>query len=122
MKKSIITTILVVFLITFFGGFLRFYKITQNPPSLNGDELSFGYAAYSILKTGKDEYGVRLPLVFKSVGDYKNPVLGYLLILPVKIFGLTDFAVRFPNALVGTFSIPIFFLFLLDIFKKKKIA
>lgn len=122
MKKNIIKTILIVLAITILGGFLRFYKITQNPPSLNGDELSFGYAAYSILKTGNDEYGAHLPLVFKSVGDYKNPVLAYLMILPIKIFGLTDFAVRFPNALTGTLSIPIFFLFLKDIFRKKKIA
>ena len=34
---------------------LRFYNITNVPPSLNWDETSIGYNAYSILKTGKDE-------------------------------------------------------------------
>ncbi|HET7098855.1 MAG TPA: glycosyltransferase family 39 protein [Patescibacteria group bacterium] len=122
MKKNILTTLLILFGITFLGGFLRFYKIAANPPSLNGDEISFGYSAYSILKTGRDEFGKFLPLVFKSVGDYKNPVPAYLMLLPIKALGLTDFAVRFPNAFFGTIFIPIFYLFLLYILKDKKLA
>jgi 4-amino-4-deoxy-L-arabinose transferase-like glycosyltransferase len=121
MKKNLVI-ILSLLVITIIGGFLRFYKNTTDPPSLNGDEISFGYSAYSVLKTGKDEFGVFMPLVFKSVGDYKNPVPAYLMILPIKFFGLTDFAVRFPNALAGTLAIPIFFLFLVYILKDKRIA
>jgi len=122
MKKNTLILILIVTAITILGGFLRFYKITQNPPSLTGDEISFAYSAYSILKTGKDEHGKFLPLTLEAVGDYKNPLPAYLMIPSIKMFGLTDFAVRLPNALLGTISIPIFFMFLLDIFKKKKIA
>lgn len=122
MKKDKLRLIIVVVLITIIGGFLRLYKITKNPPSLTGDEISFGYSAYSVLKTGRDEYGKFLPLVFESVGDYKNPLPAYLMIPSIKLFGLNEFAVRFPNALMGIISIVIFFLFLLDIFKSKKIA
>lgn len=122
MKRKLIVTILIVLLTTCIGGFLRFYKISQNPPSLTGDEISFGYSAYSVLRTGRDEHGKLLPITFESVGDYKNPLPVYLMIPSIKLFGLTDFAIRFPNALLGTLSIPIFFFFLLDIFKKKSIA
>lgn len=118
-KNRILLTLL---LITCLGGFLRFYNISNNPPSLTGDEISFGYSAYSVLKTGHDEFGVFLPLTFQSVGDYKNPVPVYLMIPAIGLFGLNDFAVRFPNALIGTLAIPLFFLFLRDIFKDKKIA
>jgi len=121
-NKKTVLTFIAVSLITLLGAFLRFYAIAKNPPSLNGDEISFGYTAYSILKTGRDEYGRFLPLVFQSVGDYKNPVPGYLMLLSIKLFGLTDFAVRFPNALAGTLSIPVFFLFLKSLFKDKKVA
>ncbi len=113
---------ILVLLITLLGGFLRFYKITDNPPSLTGDEISFGYSAYSILKTGRDESGKFLPLVIQSVGDYKNPVPAYLMILPIKLLGLTDFAIRLPNALLGMLSIPVYFLFLKDVLKDKKLA
>ncbi len=113
---------ILVLLITLLGGFLRFYKITVNPPSLNGDEISFGYAAYSISKTGRDENGKFLPLVIQSVGDYKNPVPAYLMILPIKFLGLTDFAVRFPNAFFGTIAIPIYYLFSKYLLNNKKVA
>ncbi len=44
---------------------LRFYQLGKNPPSLDWDETAHGYNAYSILKTGRDEYGNKLPLLFR---------------------------------------------------------
>lgn len=120
MNYKIIFVILIF--ITLLGGFLRFYKITENPPSLNGDEISMGYDAYSILKTGRDQFGKFMPITFESVGDYKNPVPIYMMILPIKLFGLNDFSIRFQNALFGTLFIPLFFLFLAKIIKDKIIA
>jgi hypothetical protein len=49
MHKKLITALL---LLTIIGGILRFVGITKNPPSLNIDDVSVGYDAYSILKTG----------------------------------------------------------------------
>jgi len=121
MNKKILTITLLI-VITSLGGFLRFYKITENPPSLNGDEISMAYDAYSILKTGKDQYGKFMPIAFESVGDYKNPVPIYLMTLSIKLFGLNDFSVRFQNTLMGTVMIPTFFLFLLKILKDRKVA
>lgn len=119
MNKKNLYPLIFLFLITILGAFLRFYKITQNPPSLTGDEISFGYSAYSVLKTGRDEFGKFLPFVFKSVGDYKNPLPVYLMVPVIKFFGLNEFAVRFPNAFLGTLSIPIIYFFFLDLLKDK---
>jgi len=121
MKKSIVA-FSALFLITILGAFLRFYAIGKNPPSLNGDEVSFGYSAYSVSKTGRDENGKFMPLVFQSIGDYKNPVPVYLMIAPIELFGVNNFAVRFNNALFGTLFIPVFYFFLLYIFGNKKIS
>lgn len=114
--------LILIILITFLGGFLRFYKNTVNPPSLNEDEISMAYDAYSILKTGRDQYGKFMPITFQSVGDYKNPVPIYLMVVPIKLFGLNEFSVRFQNALMGTLMIPVFFLFLIKILKDRKVA
>jgi 4-amino-4-deoxy-L-arabinose transferase-like glycosyltransferase len=84
---------------------LRFYHLSTNPPGLYWDEASLGYNAYSILKTGKDEYSKFLPTIFRSYGDYKAPVYFYALIPSIVFFDLTDFAVRFPSALGGTLSV-----------------
>ena len=42
--------------------FLRIYKVSSLPPSLSWDEVSIGYNAYSIVKTGFDEHHKFLPL------------------------------------------------------------
>lgn len=121
MKINILIAVALI-LITLLGAILRFYNITKNPPSLNGDEISMGYDAYSILKTGRDQFGKFMPLTFRSVGDYKNPVPIYLMTIPIKLFGLNDFSVRFQNAFIGTLMIPFLFLFLLKVIKDKLIA
>ena len=48
------------------------------PPSLNWDEVSLGYNAHSLQQTGRDEWGVVLPSLFRAFGDYKLPVYVYL--------------------------------------------
>lgn len=99
----------IILVLTILGGFLRFYGIAKNPVSLSIDEVAFGYNAYSILRTSRDEYGKFLPLSFKSTGDYKNPVPVYLMVPSIALFGLNEFGIRFPTALIATLSIPFFF-------------
>lgn len=98
-------TSLLLILTIILGGFLRFWQLGSMPPSLNWDEVSHGYNAYSILKTGMDEWGIRFPLIFKAFGDFKLPAYIYLTTIPVWLFGLNAFAVRFISALAGTFAI-----------------
>lgn len=74
----------------------------NRPHSLNWDEVSHGYNAYSILKTGADEWGERLPLIFRAYGDYKLPVYVYLTTITESLFGLSNLTVRLPSILAGT--------------------
>lgn len=106
--KSIIKNknLLFLLLLTLLGGILRFWKLDSFPVSLNWDEVSHGFNAYSILMTGKDEWGRSFPLIFRAFGDYKLPAYIYLSVLPVWLFGLTPLAVRFISALAGTLAIP----------------
>jgi len=92
----------------------RFYKLSEYPVSLSMDEVAIGYNAYSILKTGMDEWGVKMPLAFRSVGDFKPAVDIYLTVPFIAIFGLTEFAVRAPVALLGSLTCVIIVLFLIE--------
>ena len=92
---------------------LNFYQFDSNPPGLYIDEVSIGVNAYSILKTGKDEYGQRYPVYFKSLNDYKLPVYIYLTSLSMYFFGKNEFAVRFPSVFFGTLAI-IFIVLLMN--------
>ncbi len=113
--------ILVLALVTLFAGLLRFWQLDKFPVSLNWDEVSHGYNAYSILKTGMDEWGKHFPLIFRAFGDYKLPVYIYLTVIPVAIFGLNAFAVRFVSALAGTLAIPGIYLLINILFPDKDI-
>lgn len=89
---------------------LRVVGLSNFPVGFTPDEASFGYDAYSILKTGKDQWGRPFPLVLESFGDYKSPVYAYLTIPSVFLFDLNKFAVRFPNAILGTLAVFVTFL------------
>lgn len=110
----------IVIAIFILAGILRFYKIDVNPPGLYIDEASIGYNAYSILKTGKDEYGVNYPLWFRSFGDYKAPVYIYTVSASMFAFGKNEFAVRFPSALAGTLTVIVLYFFLKELLKFDK--
>lgn len=114
-NKLFLITILIAFI-------LRFYELGKNPPSLDWDETAHGYNAYSILKTGRDEYGYKLPLYFRSFDDYKPPLYTYLVVPSVAIFGLNDFAVRFPSAALGVLAVVFTYLMVYELFAKKEIA
>jgi len=115
-------TYLILVLIVFLGGFLRIYNLSNSPPSLNWDEVAWGYNAYSISETLKDEYGKVLPVFTRSFDEYKSTLPLYLMIPSIKVFGLNEFGVRFPSALMGTLTIVLIFLLARQIFKNERIA
>ncbi|MBP9669868.1 glycosyltransferase family 39 protein [Candidatus Woesebacteria bacterium] len=89
---------------------LRLVNLSTNPPGLNWDEVSMGYSAYSILETGRDEWGVKFPILFRSYGEWKSPVYIYLIVPFIKIFGLNEWGVRLPAAIFGVFSVYLTYL------------
>ena len=101
---------------------LRVYQLGIIPPSPDWDEAALGYNAYLILKTGRDEYGKLLPIVFRSFDDYKTPVYIYLTVPSIAVFGLNTFAVRFPSAMLGTLTVVITYLLAKRLFKNNKLA
>lgn len=108
-------------LIAGFALFVRAYKVTSIPSSLSWDEVSIGYNAYSILKTGRDEHGRFLPIdTFVGYGDYKPPLAVYLTVPFVAVFGLTELAVRLPSVIAGTFAVLLTYFVVLELFDHRK--
>lgn len=102
---------------------LRIYNLGINPPSLYWDEVSLGYNAYSILTSGRDEHGEFMPIArFIAFGDYKPPGYIYATVPSVFLFGLNEFAVRFPSALAGIFLVVVTYLLVVKLFQKRKLA
>ena len=101
---------LLLIVILLAGLFVRLYN--YNYPPLLWDEAGLGYNAYSILKTGRDEYGQFLPLIFKSFGDYKPGLYVYLSVPFIALFGLNPLAVRLPSIILGSLIPLIAYLFI----------
>ena len=96
--------------------FLRIFKLAEFPVGLNADEAAIGYNAYSLLQTGKDEFGHPWPINFQSFNDFK-PGLYFYLVLPwVKVLGLTEWAVRLPSAILGALTVSVVFFLVKELF------
>lgn len=111
--------LLAIFLL---GFILRVIFLDITPPGFNADEAALGYNAYSILKTGKDEWGASFPLVFKSFSDYKPGLYVYLVTPFVAILGLNEFSVRLPSIILGALSIVLIYFLSKEFFKKESAA
>lgn len=99
---------------------LRFMALTTIPIGFNDDEAAFGYNAYSVLKTGHDEWGKYFPFpVFESFGDWKLVFYLYLVSLSQFLLGVTVFATRFPSALFGVLAVFATYLLTKEFFEKK---
>ncbi|MCL4359713.1 glycosyltransferase family 39 protein [Patescibacteria group bacterium] len=119
MNRAVRTWILLTGIVAI-GFFLRVWHVDTNPPSLSWDEVSIGYNAYSILKTGKDEHGRFLPVdTFIAYGDYKPPLAIYATVPFVAFLGLTELAVRLPSAVAGTLTILALFALGRELFGRK---
>ncbi len=103
MKRKYIYVILLAIVLLAAG--LRLWQLGHVPPSPDWDEAALGYDAYSIIHTGRDEFGKFLPVVLRSFDDYKPALYAYFAIPTVFIFGLNLFAVRLPSAIMGTIGV-----------------
>jgi 4-amino-4-deoxy-L-arabinose transferase-like glycosyltransferase len=114
-KKYLLIGIIII------ASVLRLWNLNTNPPSLTPDEAALGYNAYSILKTGRDEYGTFMPIIFKSFGDYKPGFYIYTTVPFVAIFGLNEWSVRLPSAVAGILSVWLLYLIIKQFSLNKKL-
>ena len=109
----------ILFLIIVLSSETRIYQLDTNPAGFFCDEAAIGFNAYSILTTGKDEYGKPFPVFFRSFGDYKNPVFIYSAIPFVAAFGLNEYSTRLTAVAYGIFSIIAIYFLGKELFNRK---
>ena len=115
MKNYLLLGIVVIVAI-----FFRFWQLGDVPASPDWDEAALGYNAYSIMQTGKDEYGKFLPVVLRSFDDYKPALYAYFIIPFIKIFDLSVLSVRLPSAVFGVLTVVATFFLVKELFDQKK--
>ena len=118
-KKDLSHTI-ISSVIIFIGCMIRLLAIESYPIGLNQDEASIGYESYSILNYGIDRNGMSFPVHFISWGSGQNTLYGYLIIPFIKIFGVNNFSIRIPMALIGCVTLLVFYFLFKKEYKEKK--
>ena len=88
---------------------LRLPLLGSVPPGLIPDEASTAYEAYSILKTGRDQYGELLPLFPRST-QRLNSLYLYLSLPWIAVLGLTEVAARMAAAAAGIATVGLVFV------------
>ena len=116
-KKSLILLLLIFCC----ALFVRTFLLDTIPVGFHGDEVNVAYNAWSILETGKDVNGNFLPHVINQWGDYRAVGYYYFTALSFLVFGLSDWAVRFPAAFFGSLSV-IFLWLIVDNLYNRQIA
>src|SRR5262245_44007173 len=93
------------------------------PIYLAHDEVNFALTAHAIAHTGRDLNGERLPLVFHIVTRYgryyTTPVVIYTTALFMRVLPLSEWAIRFPTALVGVIDVVLAFLVARKLFARE---
>jgi 4-amino-4-deoxy-L-arabinose transferase-like glycosyltransferase len=104
MKKLLIVVLIL-------GAFLRLAWLGEIPSGFFRDEAAIGYNAFSIWKTGTDEFGMRFPLVFRSFEVFFLPLYIYISAPIVGLLGMTEFSTRLLSSLSGITAV--YFVYLI---------
>lgn len=98
--------LLFLFIFLFILSFsLRLFKVNEIPSGFYWDEAAITYNAFGLAEWNRDEWGNKLPISFRSFGDYKAPLLIYTLSIPYKIFGLHIDWLRYLAVFVGGLNV-----------------
>lgn len=108
--------------VTLLAASTRFLDLGVSPSGFYSDEGLYGYEAYSLLKTGKDQFGNAWPLSIAGFGDFRPALYIYTTIPFIAVFGLTEFAVRAPSAFFSFLTVIVTYLFVHSVTKNRKIA
>lgn len=117
--KKIKTRQSILILILSLAVFLRIWSLDNVPPSASLDEASIGYNAYSVLKTGVDEYG-NFPLISqRGYDDWRRSTYLFLTIPFISLLGLNVVSVRLPAVILSVLSVWATYHIILLLFSKR---
>jgi hypothetical protein len=100
---------------------LRLYKINDIPHGFYWDEAAIAYNAWGLAVWNRDEFGNKLPVSFRSFGDYKAPLLIYILGGIYKFTGLHPEYLRIIVALSGIGVVGLTYLLAAELERQKKL-
>lgn len=99
-----------IIILTLISSILIFYKFNQIPKNLSYDEVEFTKLAISLNKKPYTPYS--------NLATGHSTLYFYIILLSFNIFGINNFALRFPSALFGVANVLLFYFIMRKIFNK----
>jgi 4-amino-4-deoxy-L-arabinose transferase-like glycosyltransferase len=100
-KKTSITVILLML-----TGALFFLPFLGSFPLMDWDEANFAEIAREMIETG-DYLNMHINYIAFTE---KPPMFFWMQVISMKVFGINEFAARFPNAFTGIITLPVLYL------------
>jgi len=97
-------------LIVLFAFGVRCYDLDRNPPGFFRDEADKAVTAKSLLLTGRDLEGRRLPYFVRSLNVYTSGAYQYALVPFLLLLGMGEWVIRLPAALAGAATVTVAYL------------
>jgi hypothetical protein len=91
------------------GLIIYTWQLGQVPPAVYTDEAVTGYNAFSVLMTGRDEYGQVMPVLFKYLGSWLPGLNIYLLAPLIKVLSLNAVTIRTQSVIFGLLLITVMY-------------
>ena len=93
------------------AAILRLVSLTHAPPGLHQDEAANAWNAYCLLKTGRDQVGVRWPVFSsRSLGSNRSTLYLYVLMPFQALGGISPLTTRLPAAIGGVITVILLYL------------
>ncbi|HLD24698.1 MAG TPA: glycosyltransferase family 39 protein [Patescibacteria group bacterium] len=102
---------------------VRLIGLSGNPPGIHSDEADIGYAAQSVMETGRSQYGDGLGLVFHEFnGGLFPPIYSYVLVPFLWAGGLSIGSIRLPSAIFGVLSVALLYFLMRTLCRRQGAA
>lgn len=119
--KKINNKKIIFWLILIIGIMVRIYNYPNAISEMNSDEIMTVVNAKSISDTGRDLNGISYPVYLRGWGG-QSVILLYLMVISIKIFGYSLFAIRLPMLIISIISMFVFYDLTKKISKSENIA
>jgi 4-amino-4-deoxy-L-arabinose transferase-like glycosyltransferase len=108
-----------ILLIVLLALVIRLWDLGGNPVGFFRDEADKAVTARSLLETGRDLDGRFLPYFVRSLNVYTSGIYQYVLIPFILLLGSSEFVVRLPAALAGSFTVFLTFFLAREAFDRR---
>lgn len=101
---------IIVIILMLLGSLVRLLFLASYPGGVSQDEAFSAYDAFSLANYGVDCFGYHFPVYHTTWGSGMSALYSWISIPLIKLFGLSMWTIRLPQAILGILSLWVLYL------------